>query len=582
MKRIFNITAALLGIHVFLSAQYIYPDQPLGDRIEQQSFFFTPNYMNPYGVEEFSTALPGVIDHPLMNIQYNPSMITSIGNESKIFIDYRTNKKIAPQYYYLMPWDNMPVILESSMIVPPYPYYPVNPRLSIEPAFSSAILGKPFPKTIPELSLGVSYELISQSEPHYPLDVQNPYLMRTSDVSTNGTYYGVDYVRNKGHLFALYSGYQLSSSTSVGLRIGGTLFKRDAERGPNGTEYNYTTSRSQSYFDDKRGQEHTLFDLTTGVQWNATDHISFGVTAGYLYGTFTQREQYQNSYESFSLNGTNTDYFSSSSSLFDRKWKNNGNGWTAGLHTSVILSPVSKLIGTYSHRTHLLHLTMHADDFANSSYTDNTRSSQYFNSNRNDESRSGNGREYLYYHRASAAYVLKTEKNVRLSIGVVYTSSTTFRNTYEDINAATENASQNIQQPYEQNLTLQNKYMLWDFDELRSETQIPLMLTIPLSAMFDLNFGINRRFITTETKQSTFSHYNRIEKYKNNLLESVEENKNMVNRYPTQQTETNAMAVLIGFSIRPVELLNIHISGVPYSVNEDVYFQWMAGINITP
>ena len=568
------------------SAQYLYQDQPLSSRIEQQDFFFVPNYMTPFGVEEFSTALPGVVDHPLLHLAINPASLHSIGNDPLVYFDYRTNKQIERQYYYIMPMWDISVVRDQSMIVPPYPYYPYNPsRLSIEPSFSSAILSKLFPESIPDWSIGATYELISQSEPYYPLDVYSPYGPYPLDMlaSSNGkSYYGVDFVRNKGHLFALYSAYRFNDATSAGIRFGGMLHKRNAERGPIISDNDFNDSESQSFFDDNRLQDHSLFDLTTGIQWNVAEHVTIGATAGYITGKLTQFEVSENSYMYVTFNGTTILNRSNSLTTIDRKWENNGDGFTAGLQSTIALSPTSSFVGTYSFRNHLLHLTVRANDITGYTYADDTQSTPYLNSNLTQDYRNGKGREYGYFHRGSFAYMLNTEKNVRLSIGVVLTAQTINRNTREGIVGSSSTGTENSQQPYIITRTRQSTDLFLDYDEVRTETQIPLMLTLPLSAMMDLQFGINRRFISVEQNQQSITHYHRIESYRNDTLQTVVEDRSLMNTYPSRNSITNTMAVLFGLTLHPADLIDIHIAGVPYAVNNDTHFQWMAGINVRP
>jgi hypothetical protein len=576
----------LLSLFSILHSQYPYPDQPLGSRIERQDFFFVPNDMIPFDVEEFSTALPGVVDHPLLHLAINPASLHSIGNDPLLYFDYRTNKEIERQYYYVMPMWDMPVIHESRMIVPPYPYYPNNPsRLSIEPSFSTAILSKLFPESVPEWTLGATYELISQTEPYYPLEVYDPYspyplYFQTSNDSKS--YYGVDFVRNQGHLFALYSAYRFNDAVSAGIRFGGTLYKRNAERGPIISDFLYIESDSRSFYDDNRLQDHSLFDFTAGIQWTVAEHVTVGASAGYIAGTLTQFEDSENSYAYESFNGATVTYRSQSLTTIDRKWENNGDGFTAGLQTTVTLSPSSSFVGTYSFRNHLLHLTVRANDVSGYTYSDDSQSLPYVSSNLTQEYRNGKGREYGYFHRGSLAYVLNTEKNVRLSIGVVLTARTINRNTLEGIAGSAFNGTENSQQPYTTTRTKQSKDLFWDYDEIRTETQIPLMLTLPLGPMMDLQFGINRRFISAEQKQQTITHFHRIESYRNDTLLTVEENRRFMNTYPSRNSITNTMAVLFGLTIHPADLIDIHIAGVPYAVNNDTHFQWMAGINVRP
>ena len=139
MKRFVAILLITTVVPLLLISQYYSTSSSLEKRFEQQTLYFSPSYINPYGVDEFSSALPGVIDHPLLNLQVNPASLSLPGNDTYFYVDYRTNKKLERYTDYIYPTLNSARSSFASDVFYPVPYYQSdNTKLSVEPAFSSA------------------------------------------------------------------------------------------------------------------------------------------------------------------------------------------------------------------------------------------------------------------------------------------------------------------------------------------------------------------------------------------------------------------------------------------------------------
>ncbi|MBI2429301.1 MAG: hypothetical protein HYV29_11015 [Ignavibacteriales bacterium] len=392
------------------SQWWYYPNPyPSEKRFEDQSFYFSPTYVNPYGVDEFSSALSGIVDHPLMNLQINPAGITSADQNTYLYFDYRTNKDLARKNYAgIRPADQYvfgPIL---------YPYYPGTTKLSVEPAFSSAVLGKLFPESIPELTLGISYELISQSEPFYPIEnyISNPYAMETArDVS----YDGIDQVRNTGHFIALFSGYRLTDDLSVGARLGRSLFERSGKYGPQVRSTSGSASSSFYSNDNDRGQDYHLWDASLGVQLQLSDRILIGATAGYFTGDVTQSELYRS---------INNSLYTASSLSYEsvtdntRNWKHTGNGFSLGANSRAHLTSTVTITASYTYSIQDRDLTLSANDKYDYTSVNQISPNDYRYGNYSLLKSYGNGSRALTGNRLAAALILKNERKLSFTVAI--------------------------------------------------------------------------------------------------------------------------------------------------------------------
>ncbi|MEW5798221.1 MAG: hypothetical protein AB1728_04355 [Bacteroidota bacterium] len=571
----------IFSTSLLTSQWWYYPNTyPMEERFEDQSFFFTPTFINPYGVDEFSSELSGIVDHPLMNLQINPAGITSADQHTYLYFDYRTNRDLEREYDYY----RGPILMSESVSVFndiwPYPYYPGTTKLSVEPAFSSAVLGKPFPESMPALTLGVSYELISQSEPFYPIENYgaNPYAMdRSMDIS----YHGVDHVRNTGHFIALFSGYKVTDDLSIGVRIGRSLFDRNGEYGP---QVRMTSGSANSSFysdDNQRSQEYQLWDVSIGAELHVNDHIVVGATAAYSIGDVVQREVYQSAMNT-RYSGTTPANSYESQKDNNRNWKHTGNGITLGANSRIVLSSTVTMTTSYIYKKQGRDLSLFARD--NDEYKENQRSPTYSYSNGYTSvfNSSGAGDRTLRGHRIAAALTFKTENKLSFSFGIVYNDQSLTTATREYSELEREGYFQNTSQPYTTNRTIENKNFSWSNDRSQNDLQIPFMLDLPLNPYFTMNLGFNRRFLTVEEGELINVEYLKREQYKDGVLQQTD--LPMYERYntPRPSQTANSMSVIAGFTVQPAEGINIRLLAIPYTVNRELNLQWLAGVNILP
>ena len=75
---------------------------------ERMDFFFSANTLNPYGMGNFTTATPGLIDDPLLNLIVNPAYgYHDSTRNTYVFLDFRntrverdTYSNYYPRLYY--------------------------------------------------------------------------------------------------------------------------------------------------------------------------------------------------------------------------------------------------------------------------------------------------------------------------------------------------------------------------------------------------------------------------------------------------------------------------------------------------
>jgi hypothetical protein len=573
--------SAIFFFAQFLHAQFYYENsnQSLETRFEQQSFFFTPTYVNPYGVVEFSTILPGIVDDPLINLQLNPATLSSINNNAYVYFDYRTNKELEQITNYVIPMYTAERASFDDRLM--YPFYPSTQKLSVEPAFSTAILSRPFPESMPELTLGFSYELISQAESYYPIETVSPTMDNSYRTTESIQQQSVDYVRNQGHFFGLFSGYQITNTFSLGLRIGRSQFKRDGEYGPEIQSYATQNNSSYSYNDNDRDQNYQLWDVTFGAQLLAFERITIGATVGYSAGDIQQTELNQYNSTSDYVSGSNLNkskYFSD----INRTWDHDGSGKTFGVYAKTTLTPMFTITTGYSYSTQDQDLNFSGKDNYDNSYHYETTAELHKSNNFGKAGTSGTGTTDNKIHRYSAAISMKTENNLTLSFGVVYTDQFASTTTSEYTKSDFTTEYQNPNQPQTITRTIDNNNLLWSYSNSQNNLHLPLFMNVPLNPYLSLLIGFNHTFLTTETREQSSTYSSVQERYVNGVLDQNNSNSVSHTSFPTKLRTTSTRSLLAGITVEPVENLKIHLTAIPYDINNQLNIQWLAGINILP
>jgi hypothetical protein len=107
-----------------------------------------------------------LLDDPLQNLAVNPALVRiDSGRQGYLYTDFRSARTIAdPSSYYPVPLYANTV---SDIAMSRYSSYYLNTRRVLEPIFSGAYLGLPFPKMLPTFVIGASYQLMLQDDKYY-------------------------------------------------------------------------------------------------------------------------------------------------------------------------------------------------------------------------------------------------------------------------------------------------------------------------------------------------------------------------------------------------------------------------------
>lgn len=549
-------------------------------RFEDQSFFFSQTYINPYGSNEFSSSLVGIVDDPLLNLQRNPAEINDM-TKTYMYFTYRTNRdlerKIEPIYYpYLAD-------LYTTDVIRPIPYQPYESatKLSVEPAFSSAVIAKPSPELLPALTLGMTYELITQSEPFYSIEVNDPLpydiMGRATSIQNNS----VDQLRNTGHFLTLFSGYRLTNDLDIGLRIGTSLYTRTGQYGPQIRTSSNTNSRRSYFQNNNRGQNYSAWDLSFGLQWHLTNRMAVGASAGYLTGEVSQSEflQYNDSYSNDLEPSVN---FYKNMIDNNRNWKHVGNKAKMGVNSKAVLSNALSVTALYSYSIQQFDISLQANDINEyeSRYQSSTDTNYYASAS--DLSLIGNGNNKSYVHFVGASLSLKTANNLRITLGVAYSSQKLLMKTNEHSWYNSRSNVQNKYLPYRSLQDIENKSVAWDYHVTQGELQIPLLLDIPSSEYLTWHLWFNRKFLNADDKDALSIEYLKREQYKDGVLQNIDPPMNEYAANPNKSRSINSMSLLVGLSVQPKDVINIRLVAIPYTVHDELNIQWFASISVLP
>ena len=204
----------LLGIVTLLwvngNAQY-YGDRPLEMTFEQSEFFFSPLYVNPYGTHNFGKSSVLAMEHPLLNLQRNPSNVSNFKVDSVspnyFYVDFRNSLTVSDGGYAGI----YPLVYDYA---PRYNYYYSSKRNEVSPLLSLAYLTQ-LPVLNNTISLGATYQVITQGERYYaiPYDIYRSNAGKTYDgysyanteeYTINDRFSGADEMYHEGHSVNLF------------------------------------------------------------------------------------------------------------------------------------------------------------------------------------------------------------------------------------------------------------------------------------------------------------------------------------------------------------------------------------------
>lgn len=150
-------------------AQY-FGEQVMEKSFEQADFFFTPYRLIPFGIGNFKNSVSGVLDDPLANLDVNPAYLYRDSMQaSYVYFDFRSAREIRESRDIYFPYPMLGIRTLDLVRMPSYPRFYVNTRRELEPVISAAYLLRPIEGPLGNLSLGVTYQMVSQDEKYYPI-----------------------------------------------------------------------------------------------------------------------------------------------------------------------------------------------------------------------------------------------------------------------------------------------------------------------------------------------------------------------------------------------------------------------------
>lgn len=591
-------------------SQY-YGEIVLEKSFERMDFFFVPNYLNPYGLSNFVTTTPGLIDDPLLNLVINPANIYSDSSTKTYFyLDFRNTriKEGRDQFYYPMPMLDYRESFSYDRIY--YPTYYIQTRKALEPVFSGAFLSRPFKSIFKGLFIGLTYQAIFQNEGYYavPQDIYRSNIgydyagnrtLESSDIPITDRYSGTDDMRQMGHFISFYTGYEFSPKLQIGFKANRTFFNRDGSFGSNNfwenaSRYEYNSVR---YDIRSRKQDYDHWDFSAGINFNLSDRTKWGLHAGYLFGDATQSMNQEDSslYKSGEIDmGTDWSFYRKTGSTV-QDWDHEGQTYYGGMNLNFQLDASKSLVFhyTYHRSTTDIVLSSNVIDTSYSNYR-HQWSDGYYHGQWDyalQDIRNGTGEWINKILRFMGALQWQIEKTKKLHIGLNLEYQQREINTDEQVLANRHSRSYYIS-TYDPdgrtyyNATNEDKNLLWDFKANVVNFQIPIIFTWKVSESIELLFGLNRKMTNWEIDDITLAIF----KYREQTTDTITVRKENFGERYTQPRETRSdiqTTMLGGITISPSKLFNVRLLAVPNFTNTYAgttlrEFQWWIGVSLYP
>jgi len=600
-----------LTLLILISFQNKGLGQYWGERVleksfEQMDFFFTPNYLNPYGLSNFITTAPGLIDDPLLNLVVNPANIYSDSSKkSYLYLDFRNSqvKEENSSHFYPQPYLDYRAEYSYDRIY--YPSYYIQTRKALEPVFSGAFLIRPTRR----LFLGISYQAIFQNEGYYsvPQDIYRSNVgydyagnktLESSDVPITDRYSGSDDMRQTGHFASLFAGFDFSSKFQLGFKLNRTLFQRDGTFGSS-NYWERTVENYNSFSSDmrERNQDYDHWDFAGGVNYQLDQKVKIGFHAGYLLGDATQSMNQHDSslYQSGQVDvGTEWSFYQKMGSTL-QDWAHDGNTYYGGVNLNVSLDPSKSLHFYYTYNRHNADITLSSDvrdsSYSNYRYQWNEDYSHGKWDYALSDIRDGDGDRCNRSHRFMMALQWQIERTKKLHIGLNFDVQNRQINTSEQVLSDRHSRSAYVSHydpdgRYYYSASREDKNLLWEFKAEVMNFQIPIIFTWQLSESIEILFGLNRKMTSWEIDDMTLAKFS----YREESVDSVTTKKTIFDERYTEPRESRTdvqTTMLAGITISPSKLFNVRLLMVPNFTNTYAgttlkEFQWWIGVNMFP
>jgi hypothetical protein len=581
-------------------AQY-WGERVLEKGFERSDFFFTPSYLNPYGIGSFKSTTPGLLKDPLVDLVINPARLQLDSLESTYFYtDFRSARDITdrtPAYY--PPWTNYATRMTSDMIYFPRVY--LNTRRELEPVFSGAFIARPLPVTAAGLTVGFTYQLVMQDEKYYsvPQDIYKSAVgydyngMRAAaadNIPVVDKYSGEDNMHQTGHFVSGFVRYAFPEGLEIGAKLSRVTFSRDGSFGSSNLWQHYQSSNSLWSSLEAREQTYGHWDVAGGIEYRLTEQTTLGGSVGYIWGDANQTlRNNDSSYYSYSSTSWSNFYNRSANTLHD--WKHDGRTTYFGFDVATRISPASTLSFIYQRQQSTVDITLGSTirDTSYSTYAwsnagepENSYSQSYLS-----DLRSGKGSSEATNDRLLATVQWDLDEWLHLSIGAQVEWQKSETNTLESVSLVGRSAYWSTTGSWDYRYgNEESKDLHWKFTASRTSFQIPIFVTVRLSKVVDVLLGLNRNMTQWEIEDVTLAIF-RLRMSMSNGTVNREENFGERYTQPKEKVSDVRTTFLAGLTVAPSKSLELRLLMVPnfrdgFEGTELEQLQWWIGLTVTP
>lgn len=605
MNRYFLPAAIFLllsSLSVDARGQY-WGEAVLEKSFEREDFFFTPAFLNPYGIGSFQNSATGLLRNPLLELMINPARVKLDSTQDAYFYtDFRSARRIheeTPPYYG--PWVTYDMRAASSFV--PYPHYFVSQRRELEPVFSGAALCRMTPLEGHEITLGMTYQYLLQDDRYYniPQDIYRSTIgydyngMRAAgaeNMPVIDKYSGEDNIHQAGHFISAFAQYALPVNLDLGFRASRVQFDRTGGVGSSNYWEHSPQASSTSLWSnfERRNQEYAHWDLGGGIRYHFSEKVAIGVSGGILWGEATQSMHIgDSSYYMYSSTPSKS-YYNRSGNTF-QEWLHEGHTPYFGMDLSAHISERVTFNLFYQYQQSDIDLTLASSilDTGYSTYSWQNNGTPVTNYSQSylQDTRTGSGEAIETMDRVKASIQWTINEQVSLSIGAQIEWRNSETKTSETVALLNRSAYWGTQGTwnyrYGENTS---KDLLWTFSSKRSSFQIPVFVTIKASSVIEVLLGLNRNMAQWEINEVTLAEF----RYREIMQDGAKQrDENFGERYttPIEKVSDIQTSFLAGLKISPAKLLDIQLLVVPvfrdsFEGSQLEQFQWWIGLSLNP
>ncbi|HDP99373.1 MAG TPA: hypothetical protein ENN22_09345 [bacterium] len=596
------------GIFSMGKGQY-WGERVLEKSFEQMDFFFSPNYLNPYGLGNFAKSTPGLIADPFLDLIINPAHIYDDSTSPLYFYtDFRSIHTVEEQNYGIMPLD---IAYSRADYLSYYPFYYREQRRELMPIFSGGLMWQPFKINGRSLFLGATYQAIFQNEDYYrvPFDIYRSAIgydyagnrtAESGDFPIVDRYSGDDRMHQIGHFTSVFLGHEILKNIRLGVKINRTIFDRDGDFGSrNFWESSYRYDYSSLWMRlESREQNYDHWDFGAGLRFDLSPQLAVGLSAGYLWGDAAQLLTDQDSsfyaYGQIDQSDDWSHYFKSGDA--EKFWDHSGKNYYGGIDLKYCIDEGKTMLFVYQRQDQQTDILVRSDlsDTSYSNYHHQWDSYSYSGQYQSAVSdvRKGSGIGSTKKHRFMGSFQWQIESNKKLNIGVNLETLKRKIHTSEDVLAhrhyETFNTSSNDETTdyrFFETIT-EDKTLNWDFSTNVTTVQIPIIFQWQASKSVELLFGLNRKMANWKIEDETLAYF-RYRKVDNSQKTELKQNFGERYREPKETTSDVKTTMIAGITFSPSEQFQLRLLVTPnfrdrYQGTELSDLQWWIGLNLFP